>query len=285
MTKSDRGIVSTSARENNPSVSASPIATARELAREAGGLIAAALGGRRSVERKSAVDLVTEIDLASERLIVEGLRRAFPEHDVVAEESAPARQGTGRNCWYVDPLDGTTNFVHGLPHCCVSLALAGPNGSIEAAVVFDPCKNEMFEAVRGSGARLNGATIRASCTAKLDDALLVTGFPYDRREDTGFYLKYFEAFLRRSRDVRRFGSAALDLSYVAAGRFDGFWEWGLKPWDTAAGWLIVEEAGGLVTDFDGAPYDPWSPRILATAPNLHDEVVRVLESVGGKDRS
>ena len=130
----------------------------------------------------------------------------------------------------------------------------------------------------------SASPIRASVAAQLDDALLVTGFPYDRREDTGFYLKYFEAFLKCSRDVRRFGSAALDLSYVAAGRFDGFWEWGLKPWDTAAGWLLVEEAGGRVTDFDGSPYDPWSPRILATAPNLHNEAVRVLEGVGGYDR-
>ncbi len=265
-------------------MNASPIVVARAIAREAGGLIAAALGGRRTVERKSAVDLVTEIDRASERLIIEGLRAAFPRHDIVAEESAPARRGTGTHCWYVDPLDGTTNFVHGLPHCCVSLALSGPEGAIEAAVVFDPCKDELFDAVRGGGARLNGASIRTSVAAKLDEALLVTGFPYDRREDTEFYLKYFEAFLKRSRDLRRFGSAALDLSYVAAGRFDGFWEWGLKPWDTAAGWLIVEEAGGRVTDFDGGPYDPWSPRILATAPSLHDEVLRVLASISRNDR-
>ena len=257
-----------------------PIEVASRLAREAGALIADALGRADTVvERKAVVDLVTATDRASERLIVDSLRRHFPGHDIVAEESAPRRPAPGRHCWCVDPLDGTTNFVHGLPHCSVSLALLGPDGDSQAAVVFDPFRQELFDAVRGSGARLNGQPIRVSRTERLDDALFVTGFPYDRREHTSFYLAYFEMFLKHARDVRRFGSAALDLSYVAAGRFDGFWEWQLKPWDTSAGWLIVREAGGLVSDFDGSPYDPWAPRILATNRSIHDQAVALLARV------
>ena len=253
-----------------------PIAIATRLAREAGSLVAAAIGRGNVVERKAAVDLVTEIDRASERVVVDGLRRSFPEHAIVAEESTSGRPPAGRHCWYVDPLDGTTNVVHGLPHCSVSLALTAPDGAPELAVVYDPCKDELFHAVRGQGAYLNGRPIRVSARSVLDEALFVTGFPYDRREHSSFYLKYFEAFMLRCRDLRRFGSAALDLSYVAAGRFDGFWEWQLKPWDTAGGWLIVEEAGGRVVDFDGGAYDPWAPRILATNGALEAEALVVL---------
>jgi len=253
-----------------------PIDVAQALARDAGKVIREASGRDRAVERKSAVDLVTETDRAAEEIVVRGLRTAFPDHDVVAEESAPRRADGERKCWYVDPLDGTTNFVHGLPHCAVSLALAEPDGAMGAAVVFDPFKEEMFTAVRGGGARLNGEPIRVSSAAVLDEALFVTGFPYDRRQHASFYLAYFESFMCRCRDVRRFGSASLDLCYVAMGRFDGFWEWRLKPWDTAAGWLIVEEAGGRVTDFDGSRYDPWSPRILATNARVHPEALAIL---------
>lgn len=253
-----------------------PIEVAQTLAYDAGKVIRKASGQHRTVERKSAVDLVTEVDRAAEEIVVRGLRAAFPGHDVVAEESAPRRSEGDRKCWYVDPLDGTTNFVHGLPHCAVSLAMAEPDGRIGAAVVFDPFREEMFTAVRGSGARLNGEPIRVSSTTILDEALFVTGFPYDRRQHARFYLAYFEAFMCRCRDVRRFGSASLDLCYVATGRFDGFWEWSLKPWDTAAGWLIVEEAGGRVTDFDGSPYDPWLPRILATNGRVHTEALALL---------
>jgi myo-inositol-1(or 4)-monophosphatase len=253
-----------------------PIHVARALARTAGRLIRDASGRHRTVERKSAVDLVTEIDRGAEDIIVRGLRAAFPDHDIVAEESSPRRAQGLRPCWYVDPLDGTTNFVHGLPHCAVSLAMATPDGAIAAAVVFDPFKQEMFTAVRGQSAMLNDEPIRVSEAGALDESLFVTGFPYDRRQHTKFYIAYFETFIRRCRDLRRFGSASLDLCYVAAGRFDGFWEWRLKPWDTAAGWLILEEAGGRVTDFDGSPYDPWLPRILATNGRVHDEALAVL---------
>jgi myo-inositol-1(or 4)-monophosphatase len=253
-----------------------PVDVATALARDAGKLIRDASGRHRTVERKSAVDLVTEIDRAAEEIIVSGLRSAFPDHDIVAEESAPKPARGANACWYVDPLDGTTNFVHGLPHCAVSMAMASPGGEISVAVVFDPFKNELFTATRRGGARLNGKAIRVSAASTLDESLFVTGFPYDRRQHTKFYISYFETFIRRCRDVRRFGSASLDLCYVASGRFDGFWEWRLKPWDTAAGWLIVEEAGGRVTDFDGSPYDPWLPRILATNGVVHGEALAVL---------
>lgn len=247
---------------------------ARSLAIDAGALIADALGRPSSIDHKSPVNLVTEIDRAAEDLIVSGLRRAFPADVVVAEESTPEAV-EARRCWYVDPIDGTTNFVHGLPQCAVSIALA-VGAAMEVAVVNDPCKGELFEARRGGGSRLNGQTIGVSTTAELGDSLLVSGFPYDRREHIGFYLAYFEAFMLEAQDVRRLGSAALDLCYVASGRFDGFWEWKLSPWDTAAGWLIVEEAGGVVSDFDGSTYDAWQPRILATNGRIHGQARAVL---------
>ena len=247
---------------------------ASKLAREAGELIADALGKSQQVDHKSPINLVTAIDRAAEELIVRGIADRFPDDQIVAEESANARPGSGP-CWYVDPLDGTTNFVHGLPQCSVSIAFV-EGADVQAAVVLDPCKGELFEAERGSGARLNGAPIRVSSTPRLGDSLLVTGFPYDRREHAAFYLSYFEAFMLKAQDLRRFGSAALDLCYLAAGRFDGFFEWKLHPWDTAAGWLIVEESGGKVTDFDGSTYDAWTPRILATNTAIHDEALAVL---------
>jgi myo-inositol-1(or 4)-monophosphatase len=249
---------------------------ARRLAREAGVLIRDALGRPQSVTEKSPVNLVTEVDRACEDLILAGIKAARPTDSIVAEETAPAK--AAGPCWYIDPIDGTTNFVHGLPHCAVSIAFAR-EGRIEAAVVHDPCKDETFEAARGLGATLNGQRIDVSKQLALSHSLLVTGFPYDRREHSAFYLGYFETFIHRAQDVRRFGSASLDLCYVAAGRFDGFWEWKLHPWDTAAGWLIVEEAGGRVTDFDGTSYDPWLPRILATNGAIHDEAVAVLKSL------
>lgn len=247
---------------------------ARRLALAAGELVRDGLGGATRVDHKSPVDLVTEIDHAAEALIIEGLREAFPDDPVVAEETEASRKHADR-CWYVDPLDGTINFVHGLPHCSVSIGLA-EHGRMSVAVVNDPCKNELFEAERGTPSTLNGESIAASATENLGESLLVTGLPYDRRDHLDFYLSYMEAFLHTAQDVRRFGSAALDLCYVAAGRFDGFWEWNLKPWDTAAGWLIVEQAGGRVSDFDASAYDPWMPRILATNGRVHEQALAVL---------
>lgn len=247
------------------------------IAADAGDIIAAALGGAENVEKKAAVNLVTEVDHAAERLLIDAIRALYPNDAIVAEETASSRPPAGR-CWYIDPLDGTTNFVHGLPHCSVSLGLLDDSGPL-AAVVHDPCKGETFVAERGSGCWLGEQRLAACSTAELEDALLVTGFPYDRRDHVDFYLQYFKEFLLKARDVRRFGSAALDLAYVAAGRFDGFWEWKLSPWDTAAGWLLVEEAGGCVSDFDGGPYDPWAPRILACGQRLHAPMVAALAAL------
>jgi myo-inositol-1(or 4)-monophosphatase len=248
-----------------------------ELAQAAGKLIRDAVGTRRDVEHKSAVDLVTEIDRNAQALIVDGIRAAFPGDVVVAEEDADHTRPSGP-CWYVDPLDGTTNFVHALPHFAVSIAWFDDEGPRSAAV-YDPCKDELFRAERGCGAFMNDAAISVSSVNDLDKALLVTGFPYDRREHAAFYLEYFREFMTSAQDLRRYGSASLDLCYVAAGRFDGFWEWKLHPWDTAAGWLVVTEAGGRVSDFDGAPYDPWLPRVLATNGLIHDQCERVAASV------
>ncbi len=253
------------------------------LARAAGEVIAEAIGLSKQVELKSPINLVTATDRKAEGIILEGLRAAFPEDAIVAEETASARPADGP-CWYVDPLDGTTNFVHGLPHCSVSIARFR-NGRPELAVVHDPMKSETFTAAQGTGARLNDRALTVSPAQELSDSLLVTGFPYDRRDHIRFYLDYFEAFILKAVDVRRFGSAALDLCYVAAGRFDGFWEWGLSPWDTAAGWLVVEEAGGRVSDFEGGPYDAWTPRILATNSRIHEECLGVLAGLPDKPPS
>ncbi|RMD81600.1 MAG: inositol monophosphatase [Candidatus Dadabacteria bacterium] len=250
------------------------LAVATELAQQAGGLIAANLGRVGHVGHKSPVNLVTEVDTAAERLIVDGLTKAFPDAAIVAEETAADSRPAGP-CWYVDPIDGTTNFVHGLPHCAVSIALV-VDREPAVGVVHDPCKRETFTATRNGPARLNGEPIRVSEAASLADSLLVTGFPYDRCQRLDFYVSFFREFLARCRDVRRFGSAALDLCYVAAGRFDGFWEFGLRPWDTAAGWLVVERAGGRVTDFAGCGFDPWKPQVLATNGRVHEEALAVL---------
>ncbi len=248
-----------------------------DLAREAGAFIREHSGKRRNVEYKSAVDLVTEVDRGSEALIIEGIRRAFPNDAIVAEEeSAGSRPASPTGpCWCIDPLDGTINFVHGLPHFAVSIAYLDGGRPVSAAV-YDPSKDEMFHAERGGGAFAGEQQLEVSAVHDVDKALLVTGFPYDRREHAALYLEYFREFMCAAQDLRRYGSASLDMAYVAAGRFDGFFEWKLHPWDTAAGWLLVEEAGGRVTDFDGSAYDPWLPRVLASNGAIHDQALAVL---------
>jgi len=250
---------------------------AQQLAREAGKIIRDSLARKKNVSHKAAVDLVTDVDLRVEELIVNGINKAFPEHAVVAEEGHFGRSNE-EWCWYVDPLDGTINFVHGIPHCSVSIALFR-HGTPVTGVVYDPFRDEMYRANSAAGAFLNDDPIGVSDAAKLEDARLVTGCPYDRRENVDLYLPYFEHFLVAARDVRRFGSAALDLCYVACGRFDGFWEWKLRPWDTAAGWLVVTESGGTVTDFDGGSYDPWLPRVLASNGIIQQELITHMSSV------
>ena len=238
-----------------------------------------AFGAPTPIEYKGAVDLVTAVDREVETLVAGALHAAFPDHLVVGEEASsgrpPARPRAGQYAWYLDPLDGTTNFAHRHPHFAVSLGLA-LDGALLLGLVADPLRGELFAAVHGQGATLNGESIRVSHTAELDHALLATGLPYDRREHPDRYLGVIRAFVLSAQGIRRAGSAALDLCYLACGRFDGYWEWGLSPWDTAAGALIVREAGGVVTDFGGGPFDPYGRQLLASNGAVHAAMARLL---------
>ena len=250
------------------------LSAAVRAARDAGTLLRNRFRGRLTVSTKSdRSDLVTQVDRASERLIVKRLRAAFPDHDIIAEEEEHRRTDSPWR-WYVDPLDGTVNYVHALPVFAVSIALAC-RGEVQVGVVYQPVLDEMFTAVRGKGARLNGRRLRVTRTKRLRDGFLVTGFPYfdSGRTDN---LRYLSAFMTRTRAIRRLGSAALDLCYVARGIFDGFWEFGLGAWDIAAGMLICEEAGGRVTRFDGDPVRVDEGEILATNGRIHKEMMQVL---------
>ncbi len=239
----------------------------------------AAWRANKTVQFKGSVDLVTATDHEVEALVVARLRKHFPGHVIVAEEASAAgglqRPPDDAYAWYLDPLDGTTNFAHSVPQFAVSLAL-GCGAQMHFGIVHDPIRDETFVARRGQGATLNGESIRVSPVADLNHALLTTGFPYDRRERTEFYVGFFAEFIRRAQDVRRYGSAALDLCYVACGRFDGFWEWRLHPWDTAAGSLVVREAGGSVSDFRGDAFDLFGEQILASNGHLHVAMCEVL---------
>ncbi|HVN90386.1 MAG TPA: inositol monophosphatase family protein [Candidatus Binataceae bacterium] len=228
-----------------------------------------------NVARKSnAIDLVTEADRESEAAAIAVLQRAFPAHAILAEESG-ASAITSEHRWIIDPLDGTTNFAHGYPQFCVSIAYER-RGKVQVGVILDSLRRELFVARRNGGAFLNGKPIRVTRTPKLETSLLVTGFPYDRRERRRFYLAFWEAFMVRTHGVRRTGSAALDLAWVACGRSDGFWEFGLKPWDVAAGSLLVDEAGGRVTNMDGTSLDLAGAQILATNGRIHQEMVETI---------
>lgn len=229
------------------------------------------------MEYKGEVDLVTAADRASEAILVEHLQKAFPGHGIVAEEGTAASGAAegAEDVWYIDPLDGTTNFAHGHPHFAISLALVRRRQPLFGLVV-DPLRGETFTARAGAGASLNGEPIRVSDIADLDHALLGTGFPYDRRERADFYLAFVGDFMRRAQGIRRAGTASLDLCYVACGRLDGFWEMLLKPWDTSAGALIVQEAGGTVTDFRGQRFDPHGAQILASNGRIHSAMVALL---------
>jgi myo-inositol-1(or 4)-monophosphatase len=250
-----------------PSDSAKLEQAALRAARAAGRVHLQRLSRIRITRKSNAIDLVTEADREAEQAVIGILHRAFPQHAILAEESG-ASEIRSAHRWIIDPLDGTTNFAHGFPQFCVSIAYEN-RGRVELAVVFDALKREMFFAARGKGARLNGKTIRVSATPSLDRALLATGFPYDRRERRNFYLTFWEGFMMRTQGVRRTGSAALDLCYVASGRVDAFWEFGLRPWDVAAGALIVSEAGGRVTNLDGSALDIDARKILASNGRLH----------------
>ncbi len=250
-----------------------------QTARDAGRILAEKFG-RVTITHKGDIDIVTEADLAAERLVIERVRGYHPRHAILAEEAgevvAIGGGGDAEYKWIVDPLDGTTNYAHGYPVFCVSLALEH-KGEIVVGVVYDPLRDEMFAAERGEGATLNGRRIRVSETGDLNRALLCTGFPYDVRQHTDF-ARHFAAFIMKAQAVRRDGAAALDLAYVAAGRFDGFWELGLRPWDVAAGVLLITEAGGRVTRYDGTPFRVYTPPILATNGLVHDAMMEVLQS-------
>ncbi len=227
-----------------------------------------------AVSKKGAIDLVTEADIKSEAAIIETIAHAFPDHAILAEESG-SRKGSGGR-WIIDPLDGTTNFAHNLPLFCVSVAFAEQD-AISAGFVMAPLLGELFVGVKGAGAQFNGAPISVSTTAKLADSLLVTGFPYDQQDLFDELIARFGRCLTASQGVRRLGSAALDLCYVACGRFEGFWEQHLKPWDTAAGFLIAQEAGARTTLFSGAPYDIDADEIVSTNGIIHDDLLNILE--------
>ena len=247
-----------------------------ETARMAGGLLLEKFGKKINVSMKGDINLVTEADLASEKLIIDRIKSHYPQHSILAEESGEAViiGGTNKWKWIVDPLDGTTNFAHGYPCFCVTLALEN-EGQIVIGVTYDPTRNEMFSAEKGQGASLNNKPIRVSAAQKLADALIVTGFPYDFKQRENF-ARHLTTFLLQSRGVRRDGSAAIDMAYVACGRFDGFWEEGLNPWDVAAGLLLIEEAGGRVSYYDNSPFSIYTPPICASNGTIHDEMIAVL---------
>jgi len=248
--------------------------TARPIAQAAGDLLARHFGETRSIELKGAINLVTEMDRRAEELIVSRLAQAFPDFVVVAEEGSD-RDSASEFAWYVDPLDGTTNYAHGLPVFCVSLGLWRGDQPI-CGIVHQPLAQEMFTAVRGNGAYCNDTLLHVTPTPDLGSALLATGFPYDIRDTTIDNIDHFTHFAKRARAIRRMGAAALDLAYTAAGRFDGFWEMKLAPWDLAAAVLLCTEAGAVVTDFRGQPFDLKRGQAVAANAALHAQMLEVV---------
>jgi myo-inositol-1(or 4)-monophosphatase len=247
-----------------------------EIAREAGTLLVTYFERRIGFELKGEHDLVTEADRASEQLVIERLRSHFPTHSIVAEEGG-RHQGSSEFCWYVDPLDGTTNFAHGFPMYNVTMALEKA-GELITGVIFDPLRNEMFTAERGAGAYLNHRRIHVSKVARLEESLVATGFPSNKRHKS-INIHFYHQLGMVTHGVRRAGSAALDLAYVASGRLDGFWEFGLNPWDMAAGLLLITEAGGRCSDMHGAPVNLRGPHVLANNGAIHDAMLGVFADV------
>lgn len=246
-------------------------------ARKAGALLKEGLSLEKKIGYKGVVNLVTETDIKSQELIVSEITKNLPDHGIISEENLEERT-KARYLWIIDPLDGTTNYAHRYPIFSISMALA-EEGEIILGVVHDPNFDELFFAEKGCGAFLNDKPIRVSKTALLNSSLLATGFPYYIRERPGKVFRYFQEFSLRSQGVRRAGSAALDLCALACGRIDGFWEEGLKPWDTAAGSLIVKEADGTLSKYDGSPFDIYAPQALATNTLIHQQMLRILKEV------
>ncbi|PIR15127.1 MAG: inositol monophosphatase [Elusimicrobia bacterium CG11_big_fil_rev_8_21_14_0_20_64_6] len=233
--------------------------------------------GKVSYKQKRRADLLTIADLNSQKTILDAIRRAFPGDDYKAEEDEVKLTGA-EHLWIIDPLDGTTNYAHGYPAACVSIGVL-KSGTANLGGIYDPFRDELFLARKGAGARLNGKKMAVSRTGRISDSLLITGFAYDRAEKADYYLSHFKAFMTKCHDIRRSGSAALDMAWVAAGRADGFWELELNPWDVAAGLLLIQEAGGVVTDFNGRPWQDWKTmgkRTLATNGRVHKEMIGIL---------
>jgi myo-inositol-1(or 4)-monophosphatase len=262
------------------------LSTATEIVVKAGAIQIERRASGFRIDKKGAIDLVTEVDVECERMCRAVLTERFPDHDILAEEfGATDRARTpSRFRWVFDPLDGTTNYAHGLPIFCSSLALE-VDGRAEVGAIFDPTRDELFTVERGHGARMNGEPLRVSSTGQLLDALLVTGFPYDVHKRSGDLVELFGEFLGRARAVRRLGSAALDLCYVAAGRLDAFWEQHLSRWDVAAGALLVEEAGGRMSGIDGAPFDASAGHLVASNGLLHESLLAVVREFRARNRT
>ena len=253
------------------------ITMALRAARRAGQIIVRAMDrvDRLTIQEKQKNDLVSEVDHSAEAAIIEVLQHAYPDHGILGEEGTDIR-GSSEHLWIIDPLDGTTNFLHGIPHFAVSIALKYRN-RLEAAVIIDPVRNEEFTASRGGGAHLNGRRIRVSQRHRLDEAVLATGIPFrDVAVHLDAYMAMLADFTRASRGIRRAGSAALDLAYVAAGRADGFWEIGLKSWDIAAGALLIQEAGGLVSDFAGEEHYLENGNVVAGNPKVFKAMLQTI---------
>jgi myo-inositol-1(or 4)-monophosphatase len=250
------------------------LSVGRQVALEAGALLKNLLGRINQIRHKGETDLVTEADLQSEKLILESMGRHFPKDTFITEETGQ-HGPTSERVWLIDPLDGTINFAHELPFFAVSIALH-VQGETKLGVVHNPCTQELFEASKGSGAFLNQRPITVSKTNKLIDSLLATGFPYTMHQNPQDVMKRFNNLIVRGQSTRRIGSAAMDLCYVAAGRFAGYWEQDLKPWDTAAGAILVEEAGGRVTDFEGNPFTPFLKTVVASNALIHEDMLKAL---------
>ena len=251
------------------------LSVAIEAARAAGRLLLNYARSGFRIEHKSPIDLVTDADHAAEQCAIDRIRKEFPAHRILAEERGVDAQPTSRYKWIIDPLDGTTNFAHGFPVYAVSIGVECDSRGV-IGVVYDPTRDELFTAQTGEGARLNGFPIAVSTTEQLGSALLVTGFAYDIRDTPNNNLSHFARFALQAQGLRRTGSAALDLCYVAAGRFDGFWEVKLSPWDMAAGVVILREAGGKVTDFDGRPHSTYQPELVASNGRIHETMLAVI---------
>jgi len=251
-------------------------------AREAGLFLKERLNDNHVVAYKGEINIVTDADHMSEEIITSKIYKKYPSHDILAEESAGTNKGSDFK-WIIDPLDGTTNYAHGYPVFCVSIALE-KEGEVCLGAVYNPILDEMFVAERGKGAFLNDKRISISNTSDLSRSLLATGFPYDIRSDENNNINYFNGMARSVQAIRRAGSAALDMAYVATGRFDGFWELKLMPWDTAAGWLLIVEAGGVVSDLFGNAFNLQSPHVLASNGKIHDKMITIFTKINRGDR-